>query len=259
MSPLPLFYRSVVPLDRHAHREWRLAQPQSFAFARASHLVPALAEEIPAACRHLPVVFLPESLGPVPVFLIGAASGQCNLIDEGGAWSGRYLPAYLRRYPFILGEGEGHDPLICLDAQSGLVRCEALAEMEADAASDGEPLFGADGSETLLLQDRIRLVVDYAEAARRTAALGRLLQDMTLLRALTIQMQHPVTGESHTLHGTMGVDETALAALPETGFARLRSEGFLSAIYAHLISLQAITDFLVPAAAARPHDAVARA
>ncbi|TNC04651.1 SapC family protein [Methylobacterium terricola] len=245
MSALPLFYRSVVPLDRDAHRAWHLAQPQRFAFARASHLVPALAEEIGAACRHLPVVFLPESLGPVPVFLVGAAPGHCALIDDQGTWTGRYLPAYLRRYPFILGESEGTEPLACIDAESDLLHRHGAAEpAEANAAS--LPLFTEDGQETPLLRERIRLVADYAEAARRTAAFGRLLQDLKLLRALTIQVQHPLSGESHTLHGALGVDEAALAALPEEAFARLRREGWLAMIYAHLVSLQAVADFLVP-------------
>ncbi len=251
MNASPLFYRSVVPLDRDVHRAWRLAQPQRFAFARASHLVPALAEEIGAACRHLPVVFLPESLGPVPVFLVGAAPGQCALIAADDAWTGRYLPAYLRRYPFILGESEGHEPLVCVDAETDLLLAASATE-PPEAGAAGLPLFTGEGQETPLLQERVRLVAEYAEAARRTAALGRLLQDLRLLRALTIQVRHPLTGESHTLHGVLGVDEAALAALPEDAFARLRREGWLAAIYAHLVSLQAVADFLTPQASVPP-------
>lgn len=245
MSSLPLFYRSVVPLDRDVHRTWLLAQPQRFTFAQHSHLIPALAEEIGAACRHLPVVFLPESLGPVPVFLVGAAPGRCDLIDDAGTWIGRYLPAYLRRFPFIMGEAEGRDPLVCIDIETDLL-CRDPADQSSDATVARLPLFTEDGQETLLLQERIRLVADYADAARRSAAFGRVLQDLKLLRALTIQLQHPLTRESHTLHGALGVDEAALAALPEDAFARLRHEGWLAMIYAHLISLQAVADFLVP-------------
>jgi hypothetical protein len=94
-------------------------------------------------------------------------------------------------------------------------------------------------------------VSDYAEAARRTAAFGRLLRDLGVLRPLTVRLQHPATGEGHTLHGVLGVDEAALAGLPEAAFAQLRGAGFLAAVYAHLISLQAISDFLLPTAAAR--------
>ncbi|UHC20202.1 SapC family protein (plasmid) [Methylobacterium currus] len=241
MSNLPLFFRSVVALDRDAHRSWSLAHPQRFGFARASHLVPAVVDEFAAACRHLPILFLPESLGPTPVFLTGLVPGRSALVDGAGAWTGRYLPAYLRRYPFILGESgsEGAAPIVCLDDSD-----PALIGPAAGAGEGGrQPLFAADGSDTPLLQERVRLVAEYAEAARRTAAFGRVLQDLGLLTALTVQGQDPSTGAAHSLHGVMGVDEAALAALSEEGFARLRREGVLPAVYAHLVSLQTISDF----------------
>lgn len=239
MSNLPLFYRSLVALDRDAHRSWSVAHPQRFGFARASHLVPALVDEFAAACRHLPILFLPESLGPTPVFLTGLAPGRSALVDGAGAWTGRYLPAYLRRYPFILGESEGAAPIVCLDdSDRSLIG-------PAPAAGEGgrQPLFAPDGSDTPLLQERVRLVAEYAEAARRTAAFGRVLQDLGILSALTVQGQDPSTGATHSFHGVMGIDEAALAALSEEGFARLRREGVLPAVYAHLVSLQTISDF----------------
>ncbi len=192
MSLLPLFYRAAVPLDRDAHRALRLARPQRFGFARTSHLVPAVLDEFGPACRHLPILFVPESQGPTPVFLTGLVPGRCALVDEAGAWTGRYLPAYLRRYPFILGESEEAPPLVCLDDSSEVLH------READAAdpSGYVPLFQGDGGDTPLLQERVRLVVEYAEAARRTAAFGRTLQDLGLLRALTVQGRDPAPGRA---------------------------------------------------------------
>ncbi|WP_246685530.1 SapC family protein [Methylobacterium sp. WL103] len=60
---------------------------------------------------------------------------------------------------------------------------------------------------------------------------------------MTIQGRDPDTGDTHTLHGAQGVDERALAELPDADLLRLRREGWLAAIYAHLVSLQAIADF----------------
>ncbi|WP_375456604.1 SapC family protein [uncultured Methylobacterium sp.] len=242
MSDLPLFYRSIVPLDRERHRELTLLEPQEFGFARGSHLVPAVVDEFGPACRHLPILFLPESLGPTPVFLTGFRPGASALVDAQGTWTGRYLPAYLRRYPFILGEVDGADPLICFDDTSGLLAAPPT-EAAADSGDGWRPLFEAGCGDSPVLAERIRLVIDYAAAARRTASLGRLLQDLALLRPLTIERRDPASGESHALHGVLGIDEAALAALPEAGFARLREGGWLSAIYAHLVSLQSIRDF----------------
>lgn len=245
MSSLPLFYRSVVPLNRDAHIGLRLRNPQRFGFARTSHLIPAVVDEFAAACRHLPILFLPESLGPTPVFLAGLVPGRSALVSDDGAWSGRYLPAYLRRYPFILGESDGQPPLVCLDDTAEGV----LLADEGEEAGERVALFETDGTETALLQERVRLVSDYAQAARRTAALGRALQDLGLLRGVTLQGQDLATGESHSLYGALAVDEGALAGLGDEAFLSLRCEGWLGPIHAHLVSLQAVGDFTLTFAA----------
>lgn len=244
LSDLPLFYRSVVPLDRERHRSLTLAQPQRFGFARSSHLVPAVVDEFGAACRHLPILFLPDSLGPTPVFLSGLQPGRSALVDAEGAWTGRYLPAYLRRYPFILGEVEGAEPLICLDDTA-----EAVTSEDRHEAPGCVQLFGEAGTDSPLLLEHVRLVIEYAAAARRTTAFGRILQDLALLRPLTVEGQDPASGGRHALHGVLGVDETALAALPAASFDRLRTEGWLGPIHAHLVSLRAVGDFARPFAA----------
>ncbi|GJE70804.1 SapC family protein [Methylorubrum podarium] len=245
MTGLPLFYRSVVPLDRERHRTLALAQPQRFDFARASHLVPAVIDEFGPACRHLPILFLPESLGPTPVFLVGVRPGRSALVGADGAWTGRYLPAYLRRYPFIVGEVEDAEPLICFDETAPTLVTGAESETPSHAA----PLFGGDGADSPLLAERVGLVIEYAAAAQRTALFGRVLQDLALLRPLTVEGQDPADGARHTLHGVLGVDEAALAALAASDGDRLRREGWLGPIHAHLVSLQSIGDFTLPFAA----------
>lgn len=243
MSDLPLFYRSIALLDRDRHRDLALAQPQHFGFAKSSHLVPAVVDEFGPACRHLPIVFLPESLGPTPVFLAGFRPGISILIDEKGVWTGRYLPAYLRRYPFILGEADGAEPMICFDETA-----EGVMSRKTD--EEGErttiPLFEEEGQETPLLNERIGLVTDYAASARRTTAFGRTLQDLALLRPITVEGVQPGSSERYALHGFLAVDEAALAVLSDAGLLRLRSEGWLAVIYAHLISLQTVGDFSLP-------------
>lgn len=235
MTDLPLFYRSVVPLNRDNHRSLRLAEPVRFGFARHTHLIPAVVDEFAAACRHLLILFLSEGPVPTPVFVTGFRPGQSMLVDADSAWTGRYLPAYLRRYPFILGEVADADPFVCLD--------EAAECLDSSGGEAGLPLFGADGGDTPLLAERIALTRDYADAARRTAAFGQILQEFTLLRPVTVQGRDPETGDTHTLHGARGVDETALAELPDSDLLRLRREGWLAPLYAHLVSLQAIADF----------------
>lgn len=224
MTTNPLFYRNIRPLNREADAALRIATaPTGFGFARGSHLVPAVVDEFGVACRELPILFVPSATGPAPVFLVGARSDQNVMVAADGSWTGAYVPAYLRRYPFILGEAAGAEPIVLVDDSSDLL-----------GAPDGEPLI-EDGAESPWLRERITLLNGYNEAAKRTEALGRLLVEFGLLTGVTADFT-AAEGTS-TVHGLFAINEQALTALPDAAFLRLRAEGALPAIYAALVSL----------------------
>jgi hypothetical protein len=225
MIDKPLFYQSIVPLNRERHRRLRLDQegPQ-FAFAAKTHVIPAVIDEFAAASRRLPIVFLPASPLPTSVFLVGLRPGENVFVDAKGKWTDGYIPAFVRRYPFMLGEIEQGGPVACIDEQ--------FANFDKDK---GERLFADDGAETPFLKGRIQLINDYFAAAQRTDVLLKALSDLQLLRPVTIESKLPL-GSSAILHGFLTIDETKLNALTNEDFLRLRQEGLLLAIYAHLLT-----------------------
>ncbi len=224
-----LFYSDVVPLNREGHRSHRIAiSPQRFGFASGSNLVPAVIDEFPAAAPHLPIIFVPGPGAPAACFLTGVRSGRNALVGADGAWRGDYVPAYLRRYPFVLGEVEGADPLICIDAGH-----------PSQEGSAGEALFKEDGAESDVLLDHIRLTNEFYLAAKRTDAFVKALAEMGLFRSVNIDAKFE-TGETVALHGFLTVDEEKLGALPDESFLRLRKLGLLAPIYAHLASLACV-------------------
>jgi hypothetical protein len=112
----PLFYNKVVPLNTHAHRGLRLAAVgRPFGFAASANLIPALLEEFSAAAPFMPIAFLPGAQNPAPVFVTGLRPGQNLFVGTDGKWADGYLPAYLRRYPFIMGDVPQGDPILCID------------------------------------------------------------------------------------------------------------------------------------------------
>ncbi|WGD30996.1 SapC family protein [Ancylobacter sp. WKF20] len=229
MSDLPLFYSSVVPLDSQAHRSHRIATAQApFAFAAGAHLIPAVVDEFAAAAREIPVVFAPAGTRYAAVFLCGLKPQSNLFVDAQGRWTGTYLPAYLRRYPFILGERQGGDPLVCVDT--------GFAGFAPD--EDGQALFDAEGKATPALNAMVKLVTDYATSAKRTELLGSKLQEFDLLRSVTIDVQG-ANGPSASIHGLSIVDEAKFAALPDAALLELRRLNLLGAIYAHLFSVGA--------------------
>lgn len=222
----PLFYRAPVPLDRERHRKLKAgAANANYGFARGSHVIPALIDEFSPASRELPIVFMPGPKVPTAVFLVGLAAGRNALLREDGGWSSSYVPAYLRRYPFILGEAEGQDPLVCIDEENPI-----LTEAE------GEPLFTEDGESTPALTRAIDFTNEYFLAGKRTEAFVALMQGMDLFRSITIESRGE-SGQAQTVHGLLAIDEAKLYDLSDEQFLRLREERVLAPIFAHFFSL----------------------
>ena len=232
----PLFYNKVVPLDSVAHRGLAIkALDRPLDFAGAANLIPALTEEFTAAAPHLPIAFLPGAARPAAVFVVGTKPGSNVFIDAEGKWTAGYVPAYLRRYPFIMGDVPEGEPILCFDETS-----------PALGMGDGTPLFGEDGSATQSLSQALGLAENYRTAALRSDMFCETLQSMGLLRSVTLDVKQP-NGESAVVHGLLVLDEEAFDALSPENLARLHAEKWLKPLIAHLVSLSAITK-LSPAA-----------
>lgn len=237
MADTPLFYTSVVPLNRERHRALKLISPDKpYAFAAKTHMIPALVEEFGVAGRHLPIVFLPGATQLTPIFLVGLQPGRNSFVADDGTWTGTYLPAFMRRYPFIIGEPEGGEPIICIDEGS-----ERLSN------DSGERLFTDEGTDTPLLADRIKFANDYATAAKLTERLSSRIREYDLLRPISIEAKS--NGQaSAVVHGLFAIDEAKLAELSDDRFLQLRKDRLLGPIYAHLVSLAAVDKLGAPQA-----------
>jgi hypothetical protein len=221
-----MFYRSIVALNRDMHRDLRFDEDnRPYAFAREAHLIPAVIDEFPRAQRHFPILFVPGSPNPAPVFLVGLKPGRNAYVDSEGRWRGDYVPAFVRRYPFMLGETPEGGSLACIDDT-----CSSLSKTR------GDRLFAEDGSESPFLQQKISLVTDYFSAAKRTDLFAAVLNDLKLLQPVTIEAKGP-EGGSTALHGLSVVGAAQLNELRPEELARLKDQNFLAGIYAHLFSL----------------------
>lgn len=227
MAGNPLFYRATVPLDRDRHRTLRFVQPERpYAFAAGAHLIPAVVEEFTVAARHLPIVFTMGASGPNAVFLTGLRPQSSAFVDAQGQWTAPYVPAFLRRYPFIVGDVAGREPILCIDD-----RYEGFGKRK------GQLLFNDAGEPSDFLLEKLKFSRDYFRAAQKNIALGRALQGMDLLHAISVQSHGP---QASVMHGLLAVDEARLAALDDTQILDLRREGLLAPIYAHLLSLGSV-------------------
>ena len=229
MKQLLIYDRPVV-LNREHHRDLRIAPADGhFGFASGLNSLPLVAAEFSrAACYH-PILFAgaaPEHV--VPAALLGLRASENLAVDADGAWQeDSYVPAFLRRYPFVLAQkpegDEGYN--VCLD--------EAYPGLRAEA---GEALFAEDGSNTALLDGALQFLQEYQAHLTRTHAFTERLHALELLVPKVIHVQ-PAQGEAFSLDGFYVVDEVRLQALKGKAVTELLRSGDLGWIYIHLMSL----------------------
>ena len=182
--------------------------------------------EFTEAAREYPIVFAQVGAKVVPVALLGMRNAENLFVDDKGNWTARYIPAFVRRYPFVLAEaGDSGQSVVCVD--------EGYLGFNQ---ADGELLFNEQGEPTPVLKQAIDFLEEYQRQYVRTEAFVKRLQDNDLLMALNAKVDVK-GGQQFALTGLLAVDEKKLLALSDEQALELYRSGELAWIYCHLMSL----------------------
>jgi len=222
---VPIFYRRPRPLSSEADGGKSLLPAPDHDFARHTNSVVVNGGEFPLAMRFYPIVF--SVAEPASAFaVVGLVDDDNFFIGADNRWLPEvYVPAYVRRYPFILIEQPGGSDLVVgIDEESGLV-----------VESAARPLFDA-GQPTKLLQEAVAFCRDFhAQHAATTAFVRALAAEGLLVRNEARIVLG--AGKQLTLRGFDVVDEAKFNALPDELFLDWRRRGWLHLIYCHLMSM----------------------
>ena len=214
---------AAVSRERHADKHWK--RFVSYDFARQSSLAPLVAAEIPKAAMTMPLAFIRQGEGYVPVALMGLEPGKNLLVAPDGRWLGRYVPSVLRGYPFSLAKTESETLVLCIDEDSGLM----------SDSSEGEPFFNDEGAPAESLT-QIKDFLQHIERKRGAPAIAcTTLAEQDLIRPWPITLKGE-TGERQ-VEGVFQIDETALNQLSDDAFLSLRRTGALPLVYCQLLSM----------------------
>lgn len=223
-----LFYEKIVPLNRDQHRKLRVRPaPDKARFSAHTHYVPIAGTEFYQAARDYPLLF-PKDSGNGPIALLGLREGENLFLQEDGAWlEGVYVPAFVRRYPFILArDGENSDSrTVCIDA-----------EFPGFGEEEGRALFDEEGQGTEYLNGVIDFLNRYATDMEITSAFLAKLDELGLLVERNLRVTDS-KGRNFHLNEFRIVDEAKLALLDDSTLGELHRRGWLGWIYAHLISV----------------------
>ena len=241
---LPPLYSALEPLTPQRHSDLRL-RDAGYAFAARISAIPLAFEEFSPASRHYPIVFTAQA-PHMPMVIMSLAADANPQVDANGDWqAGKYIPAYLRRFPFFLVRvAEGSDELaLCMDTTAPQI-----------STTEGEILFGADGKPTPILDQAFVFSRNLEAAMQKTRALTDMLTSLNLLQPTAVQFEQ--NGKPTKIDGFHAVQREAFAALPAEKLAELRDNGALELIYAHLASMAALPELTARLAAAPPAPAL---
>jgi hypothetical protein len=228
-QPLPLFYNQLEALNVTQHGTMKVHPVEKVSLIGESHAIPATVDEFALLQRHFPIVF---SVGenPVPLALMGLSEGTNVFFDGEGKLreSNVYIPAYIRRYPFLLARlrPDSDELSLCYDPTSGGV---------GDFA-DGEPLFDGDqpSSATKAI---LQFCEQFETAGQRTGAFVDELKKSGLLMDGEVAIQPEGAEQPFVYRGFQMVDEEKLRDLRGDELRKMNQNGMLPLIYAHLMSL----------------------
>lgn len=222
-----LFYDNVVVLNRDTHRDLRLKPQDNLKFAAETNCVPLALVEFGDVAREYPIVFARLPGGLVPVALLGLRDAENLYVTPEGKWDARYVPAFVRRYPFVaVQDNNAPDKLlVCMDDK-----------FPGFNAEEGERLFDENGAETDYLKNALAFVQGYQNEAQRTAEFCREIEQLGLLNEMSA-MAELNDGRKFRLDGLWVIDEAKLQALSAAAAVDLFRRGWMGLVYAQLLSL----------------------
>lgn len=251
MQKQMIIYENAVPVTLRDHGDLSVGGGGGFAHARGVHSVPLVLAEFEKAAAHYPIVFAGEGEAMFPAAILGLRSGDNLFLDTADRWTCGYVPAFLRRYPFIFAQAADSETLtLCIDTAHPGVNREGR----------GERLFDSDGNHTRYLQDVLAFTSDYQAQHTATAAFVARLRALDLLEP-TEARSTLSDGTVQALRGFSRIGTARLAALGDSDVLDLFRNGLLGPAYQHIASLENIAELARRTApqsvASAPADATA--
>ncbi len=232
-NQLPLLYNDLHPLSSNVHGNYKARANDAAPYLTKVHAVPITIDEFVAAQRHYPIVFS-SGEAPVPLALMGLNEGvNVFLDDQGKLITDVYVPAYVRRYPFMLAKThpEAEDLSLCFDPTERLIG-------EFD---EGAPLF-ENGQPSETTQAILKFCEEFEISGQRTAAFIKELQTAELLMDGEASVQPPGAEQPFIYRGFQMIQEEKLRELRGDELRKMNQNGMLPLIMAHLFSLSLMPD-----------------
>lgn len=228
MAKQLLIYENATPVSRARHGNLSVKAGGNFGFAAEINSVPLMAAEFAQVASEMAIVFAAAGDEVIPAVLLGIRENENLFVDKSGAWQGKYVPAFLRRYPFVFSTSDdGKTFTLCID--------ESFEGANVDGR--GERLFDAEGEQTQYLKSVLGFLQAYQVQFQRTKELCRRLREYNLLEPM--EARFTLRGRrTLMLSGFELVSRERLRAITPDQLTALFGSEDLELIYLHIHSMR---------------------
>ncbi len=233
---LPLFYKKVVPLNKEVHGDLYIEKVEGYSHTKETNSIYIAAIEFLQTSREYPIVFAKGQDEKIfPVALLGLEKDQNLFVNKEGKWLADYIPAYVRRYPFILAKVD--------EKQNNFTVCVDESFSGFNTAKEGVALFDDKGEQQQVLKQAVDFLKDYQTHVQLTTLFCENLSKLDILEPMQANIER-ATGEKTTMGGFMGVNRKKLKELKPVKLAELLKSDQMELIFAHLASLSNINSLM---------------
>ncbi len=225
-----LMYEDPQPLTFEKHGKMGVKQVEKpFQFMEKSHFMPLTAPEFGPASTAFPIIFAGDEKTPLGVMGIRANE---NLFVNDGIYNNLfYMPAFARRYPFVLAGDQQNDRfIVCVDEKAECV-------VEKDPTQN---FFDGD-QPTQFTNDAFEFLKQFEQDRRATEAMVERFKELDLFeqKEMNFQGQNPdgTPAEKQKIADYFAITDEKIRALDPKIQAEFINNGFMAVAYSHMISL----------------------
>lgn len=238
MEHYPIFYNKVVPLDINHHFNLYIEPISEYRFTKNTNNLYITNIEFNKISKEYSIVFR-KGADKVffPIVVLGIRDNENLYVNAEGMWQAEYIPAYVRRYPFILS----------VDKTSKITNYTACIDQSYagfNKTKEGQRLFTKGGNHTKFLKQSLSFLKEFQCQVETTHAFCEKLKKLNLFQNMQAEIKQS-NGNVFTLGEFHVIDKDKLKTLsPETISELVRNE-YMDLIFAHFASLNNIEELLL--------------
>ncbi|WP_372600161.1 SapC family protein [Amphritea sp.] len=225
---LPMFYKQLTAVSSATHTDLNI-EITDYRFAVSANVIPVGISEFSQLLFHYPIVFIKADTGYTPVAVVGTDTGQNLFVNNDGEWLAPYMPAYVRRYPFMVASVS--------EQSQALTVCIDETYPGCNREGRGEALFNQDKSQTDYLQKVSQFLQQFELDSRRNQIFTARLAALGLLESTEATFTAQGAENGRKLDGFFVINRERLKQLDQSDVQELHQSGALELIYQHLVSL----------------------